>query len=101
MVAHLDFTPLYVPMARALRAYLLKKRGERMEGLPVSEMSRDQQKLVEQVMSDLLLPFRKQDSDEAMRTLLSVDRVREGDFLGGAGSGPHRTHRGHPAPCPV
>ncbi|MGH9626918.1 MAG: DUF3500 domain-containing protein [Bryobacteraceae bacterium] len=44
----------------------LKKRGERLEGLPVSEMSRDQQKLVEQVLADLLLPFRKQDSDEAM-----------------------------------
>jgi hypothetical protein len=44
-----------------------KKKGDRMEGLPVSEMSRDQQKLVQQVLADLLLPFRKQDSDEAMR----------------------------------
>jgi hypothetical protein len=38
-----------------------------MEGLPVSDMSRDQQKLVEQVLADLLLPYRKQDSDEAMK----------------------------------
>jgi hypothetical protein len=45
----------------------LKKRGDRLEGLPVSEMSKDQQKLVEQVLADLLLPFRKKDSDEAMR----------------------------------
>jgi hypothetical protein len=45
----------------------LKKRGDRMEGLPVSDMSRDQQKLVEQVLADLLLPYRKQDSDEAMK----------------------------------
>ena len=30
-------------------------------------MKRDQRKLVEQVLSDLLLPFRKKDRDEAMR----------------------------------
>jgi hypothetical protein len=29
-------------------------------------MARDQKKLVEQVLGDLLLPFRKQDADEAM-----------------------------------
>jgi hypothetical protein len=54
----------------------LKKRGERMEGLPVSEMSRDQQKLVEQVMADLLLPFRKQDSEEAMRYIRANGGVK-------------------------
>jgi Protein of unknown function (DUF3500) len=40
---------------------------DKLEGLPVSEMSKDQRKLVEQVLADLLLPFRKKDVDEAMR----------------------------------
>jgi uncharacterized protein DUF3500 len=44
----------------------LKKKAE-AAGLPVSEMTRDQKELVEKVLSDLLLPFRKKDSDEAMR----------------------------------
>ena len=30
-------------------------------------MSKDQKKLVEQVLADLLMPFRKKDTDEAMR----------------------------------
>lgn len=45
----------------------LKKAGEKLEGLPVADMSRDQRQLVEKVLADLLLPFRKQDTDEAMR----------------------------------
>jgi hypothetical protein len=45
----------------------LKKPGERLEGLPVADMSRDQRQLVEKVLADLLLPFRKKDTDEAMR----------------------------------
>ncbi|MEW5976724.1 MAG: DUF3500 domain-containing protein [Acidobacteriota bacterium] len=40
---------------------------EGLSGLPCSDMSRDQKQLVEKVLSDLLLPFRKQDADEAMR----------------------------------
>jgi hypothetical protein len=44
----------------------LKAAGDKLAGLPVSEMSRDQKKLVEQVLGDLLLPFRKNDADEAM-----------------------------------
>lgn len=38
-------------------------------GLPVKEMSRDQRALVEKVMADLLLPFRKKDTQEAMRAI--------------------------------
>ena len=41
--------------------------GAKAAGLPVSEMSRDQKKLVENVLGDLLLPFRRQDADEAMK----------------------------------
>ena len=40
---------------------------DELAGLPVSEMSRDQVELVEQVLADLLLPFRRQDAEEAMR----------------------------------
>ncbi len=48
----------------------LKKRSE-ITGLPVSSMSRDQKHLVESVLADLLLPFRKKDTDEAMRYIKS------------------------------
>ena len=44
----------------------LRRRGEQ-KGLPVADMKRDQRELVEKVLSDLLLPFRKKDRDEAMR----------------------------------
>jgi hypothetical protein len=44
----------------------LKTDKQSMAGLPGGEMSRDQRKLVEQVLGDLLLPFRKKDSDEAL-----------------------------------
>src|SRR5712692_8337015 len=43
----------------------LKKPGEPVPGLPVSDMTRDQRELVDQVLADLLLPFRKKDADEA------------------------------------
>ena len=45
----------------------LKGPGEPLSGLPVAEMTRDQRQLVEKVLADLLLPFRKQDAEEAMR----------------------------------
>ena len=45
----------------------LKKPGEPLAGLPVADMRRDQRELVEKVLADLLLPFRKQDADEAMK----------------------------------
>lgn len=42
-----------------------KKQG--LEGIPLTELSSDQKKLVRKVMSDLLAPFRKADADEAMK----------------------------------
>jgi hypothetical protein len=51
---------------KATETVALKARGE-IVGLPVSDMSKDQKKLVEHVLADLLLPFRKKDTDEAMR----------------------------------
>jgi hypothetical protein len=44
----------------------LRPKGQ-LDGLPVSEMTKDQRKLVEQVLADLLHPFRKKDVDEAMK----------------------------------
>src|SRR6059036_598389 len=44
----------------------LRRRGEQV-GMPVADMTRDQRGLVERVLADLLLPFRKKDRDEAMR----------------------------------
>jgi hypothetical protein len=45
----------------------LKKQG--LAGLPFSEMTRDQKQLVERVLADLLLPFRKKDAEEALRDI--------------------------------
>jgi hypothetical protein len=45
----------------------LRKRGERIAGLPVSDMTRDERELVEKVLEDLLVPYRKKDADEAMK----------------------------------
>jgi hypothetical protein len=45
------------------------------DGLPVSDMSADQKKLVEQVLADLLLPFRKKDVDEAMKYINAAGGV--------------------------
>jgi hypothetical protein len=54
---------------KATDTVAFKKRGQTLEGVPVSSLSRDQRALVEAVLSDLLLPFRKQDSEEAMRLI--------------------------------
>lgn len=42
-----------------------KNRG--LPGIPVTDLSSDQKELVRKVMADLLAPFRKADSDEAMK----------------------------------
>lgn len=47
----------------------LKGKDAQPEGLPVADMSRDQRELVDKVLSDLLLPYRKKDVDEAMRLI--------------------------------
>jgi len=45
----------------------LRTKAEGFAGLPVSEMTKDQRELVEKVLADLLLPFRKRDVNEAMK----------------------------------
>jgi hypothetical protein len=47
----------------------LKPKGGDFDGLRVSDMSKDQRKLVEMVLADLLMPFRKKDVDEAMKII--------------------------------
>jgi len=47
----------------------LKQRGDKILGLPVSEMTRDQRELVRKVLGDLLLPFREADRVEALRDI--------------------------------
>lgn len=52
---------------KATETSVLKPRGAKLAGMPVSEMSRDQKALVEKVLADLLLPYREKDVKEAMR----------------------------------
>jgi hypothetical protein len=57
------------PRAEASNKTVALKAKNELVGLPVSEMSKDQKALVGNVMSDLLLPFRKKDADEAMKLI--------------------------------
>lgn len=40
-----------------------------LQGIPISDLSRDQKEHVHMVMADLLAPFRKQDVDEALKLI--------------------------------
>ena len=55
----------------------LKKPGEPVPGLPVSDMTRDQHELVDKVLADLLLPFRKKDADEAMKDIREAGGIEK------------------------
>jgi Protein of unknown function (DUF3500) len=52
---------------KATTTVALRQKGDRIPGLPVSSMTRDQRELVGKVLADLLLPYRKKDADEAMK----------------------------------
>jgi hypothetical protein len=52
---------------QATQTVALKTHKKELSGLPVSELSRDQKALVEKVLADLLLPFRREDAEEAMQ----------------------------------
>jgi hypothetical protein len=45
------------------------KGTKELAGIPISDLSRDQRAEVRKVMADLLAPFRKADSDEAMKLI--------------------------------
>ncbi len=53
---------------QATATVALNKRGE-VPGIPLSELSRDQKGLVDAVLADLLLPFRKEDREEVMKLI--------------------------------
>jgi hypothetical protein len=52
---------------QATETVRLRGAGERIEGLPVADMSKDQKDLVRKVLNDLLLPFRPGDAEEALK----------------------------------
>ena len=60
---------------QATQTVEFKKSGQL--GLPISEMSADQKQLVDKVLADLLLPFRKRDADEAMRYIRKDGKLDE------------------------
>lgn len=47
-----------------------KKQG--LDGIPMTELSSDQQTLVRQVLADLLKPFRKEDAEESLKHIESA-----------------------------
>ncbi len=53
---------------QATATIALNKRGE-VPGIPLSELSPDQKGLVEAVLDDLILPFRKEDREEVMKLI--------------------------------
>jgi hypothetical protein len=57
------------PPERSNDTVKLSGKDATRPGIPVSALARDQRALVEKVMADLLLPFRKADADEAMRCI--------------------------------
>jgi hypothetical protein len=52
---------------QGLKTVELKGKRDGLTGIPMSELSKDQQGLVRKVLDDLLAPFRKTDADEAMK----------------------------------
>jgi hypothetical protein len=47
----------------------LREAGQKFPGVPLSDLSKDQQGLVEKVMRDLLAPYRKEDADEVLQVI--------------------------------
>ena len=65
----------------------LTGKAKGIEGIPMTELSSDQKDGVRKVLADLLKPFRKQDSDEALKLIekngfdnLSLAFYKEGDI---------------------
>ena len=47
----------------------LRKKGEARPGIAFADLAKDQKTLIEQVMRDVLLPYRKEDVDEVMKII--------------------------------
>ena len=50
-------------------AVKIQKTGSELPGIVGSELSADQKKLVSQTLKDILMPYREEDVDEAMKVL--------------------------------
>jgi hypothetical protein len=55
------------PKEQETKTVELKGKKSGLDGIPMSELSKDQQALVQKVLADVLAPFRKADVDEAMK----------------------------------
>mgnify|MGYP006367862141 CR=1 FL=1 len=51
------------------------QRRSQPDGMPLTELARDQRELVEKVLVDLLLPFRQRDADETLRLIKADNGV--------------------------
>jgi hypothetical protein len=65
-LALLDVAP---PGERGTETVELPNKPSELQGIPMTELSKDQQGLVRQVLADLLAPFRKADADEALKLI--------------------------------
>jgi hypothetical protein len=65
-LALLDINP---PGEHAKETVELPIKAADLEGIPMTELAKDQQELVRKVLADLLAPFRKVDADEAMKLI--------------------------------
>ena len=65
-LALLDVNP---PGERGKETVELPMKKEELQGIPMTELSRDQKDLVRKVLADLLAPFRKVDADEALKLI--------------------------------
>jgi hypothetical protein len=65
-LALLDINP---PGEHAKETVELPIKSADLEGIPMTELSKDQQGLVRKVLADLLAPFRKADADEALKLI--------------------------------
>ena len=65
-LALLDVVP---PGERGTETVELPNKPADLQGIPMSELARDQKELVRKVLADLLAPFRKADADEALKLI--------------------------------
>ncbi|HEY7119495.1 MAG TPA: DUF3500 domain-containing protein [Tepidisphaeraceae bacterium] len=57
------------PGERGTETVELPAKKEDLDGIPMTELTRDQKDLVRKVLADLLAPFRKVDADEALKLI--------------------------------
>ena len=70
------------PGERGTETVELPNKPADLQGIPMSELAKDQQGLVRKVLADLLAPFRKADADEALKLIEAggFDKLRMAFF---------------------